>query len=71
MMRPEARPHEHHGTPLRCPVCSGANFHRRDYMLRTVEDEMFKKPWAGDQASAFVCARCGNILWFAGEERKI
>jgi len=63
-MSGDAKPCAHRGRDLRCPVCSGERFTQREYALRTVEDEMFKQPWAADQASAYVCAECGNVLWF-------
>jgi len=37
----------------------------RQYALRTIEDEMFKQPWAVDELKAYVCGCCGHVLWFA------
>jgi len=65
MAAAEARTCEHRGIALQCPVCQGNRFFTREYAMRTVEDEMFRQPWAADEVKAFVCERCSNILWFA------
>lgn len=64
-MNTETKARTHRGRALRCPLCAGERFAQREYALRTVEDEMFKQPWAADQVTAYVCAECGNVLWFA------
>jgi hypothetical protein len=64
-MNADPAPVTHRGHALHCPICAGARFTQREYALRTMEDEMFKQPWAADQLIAHVCAECGHVLWFA------
>ena len=64
-MNVQAKPATHRGHALRCPICAGERFSQREYALRTLEDEMFKQPWAADQLTAHVCGECGYVLWFA------
>ena len=65
MTAPEAKPREHCGKPLHCAHCGGAEFHVREYAMRTMEDEMFRLPWAADKMKAYICAACGGVSWFA------
>ena len=65
MQHPDAKPCEHRGIPLHCPICHTDKFSERQYALRTIEDEMFKQPWAVDELKAYVCGCCGHVLWFA------
>jgi len=60
----DTAPNEHRGQRLQCPVCSGREFSQREYAVRTIEDEMFRQPWAVDEIKAYVCTGCGHILWF-------
>ena len=64
MQHPDAKPCEHRGIALRCPICCADKFSERQYALRTIEDEMFKQPWAVDELKAYACGSCGHILWF-------
>ena len=53
------------GTPLTCPVCRHDRFHSRAYLLNTRAATFFNFDWANRSATAYVCGRCGHILWFA------
>lgn len=65
MVATEARPCEHHGMPLRCQHCGANAFRIREYALRTMDDEMYRLPWAADSVRAYICGHCGSIQWFA------
>ena len=65
MAATEAGPCEHRGVALRCPHCGGNAFRIREYALRTVDDEMYRLPWAADSVRAYICGQCGNMQWFA------
>ena len=61
----EAKPYEHCGKPLLCAHCGGMEFRVREYAIRTMEDEMFRLPWAADKMKAYICGTCGGVSWFA------
>ena len=65
MAAAEAKPYEHCGRTLRCVHCGGTEFRVREYAIRTMEDEMFRLPWAADKMKACVCDHCGGVSWFA------
>lgn len=55
------------GRPLRCLVCGGATFDRREVKLNTSGMEWMGLGWANRSATGAVCATCGFVHEFLGE----
>jgi len=56
---------------LRCPICEGDKFHRREGMLNTRLGTLFDLDWTNPSADCFICENCCHILWFYGEKEKL
>jgi hypothetical protein len=65
MAATESKPNEHRDATWRCPLCGCAEFHVREYALRTTENEFFHLTWTADPLKAYICGKCGNVQWFA------
>lgn len=51
--------------PIRCHVCSGDNFQKREGLLNTTWVTLFKLDPFNESATCLVCASCGYVHWFA------
>jgi hypothetical protein len=60
----EAKEYEVLGHKLTCPICQHQLFTTRRSLLNTRGLSFFDLDWANRQATNFVCAQCGHILWF-------
>jgi hypothetical protein len=52
------------GKPLKCPVCGNEGYQERASLLNSRGGEFFGLAWAEDNATNFVCAKCGYVYWF-------
>ena len=52
------------GKPLTCVVCGNDHFDERGSRLKTRRGEFLNLSWAEDEATNFVCNRCGYMFWF-------
>ena len=52
------------GKPLRCEICKGDRFWRREAQLNTAVASFFNFDWANASAVCIVCHDCGYIHWF-------
>jgi hypothetical protein len=52
------------GKPLTCVVCANTTFDEKSSVLKNRATELLGLGWADDQATNFVCTKCGYIFWF-------
>ena len=52
------------GRPLKCEMCGGTQFWRREAQLNTSVATFFNFDWANASALCLVCDECGYIYWF-------
>ena len=51
--------------PLRCHVCEGDMFYKREGLLNTTWATFFKLDPLNESAHCVVCEACGHAHWFA------
>lgn len=51
--------------PIRCPHCGESLFRARDAQLNTAFTTLLNLDWTDRSARILICARCGQIQWFA------
>ena len=56
------------GDELKCLVCRGNKFFKREALLNTPGMTFLKRDWANAVAQCRVCADCGYIHWFLAEK---
>ncbi len=47
-----------------CPVCGNDRYNERGSLLNTATKEFFNFAWADQEATNYICTRCGYIYWF-------
>ena len=52
----------------RCLVCGGGEFWDREVMLNSSGMEFFNMAWANQSALGLLCATCGYVHEFVGDE---
>jgi len=53
---------------LTCTVCGYQQIHERNSLLNTRAATFFKLDWANKEATNYICAQCGYIFWFLGQQ---
>lgn len=56
---------------LKCPICGGEKFWRREAQLNTRVMTLFKLDWVNPRGDCYICEHCRHILWFYGEDEKL
>ena len=56
------------GEQLKCLVCAGDRFFKREALLNTPGMTFLNLDWANATAQCRVCADCGYIHWFLAEK---
>jgi predicted nucleic-acid-binding Zn-ribbon protein len=56
-----------HDKPIACLVCGGGEFWTREIKLNTTGMELFDLAWANQSALGLVCASCGYVHEFVGD----
>jgi len=59
------------GNWLKCPICGGDRFYRREGMLNTRLMSLIDLGWVNPRADCYICENCRHILWFYGEQEKL
>jgi hypothetical protein len=49
---------------LRCHVCAGEHFRKREGLLNTQWLTLFRLEWLNESAQCICCVRCGYTHWF-------
>ena len=55
---------------LKCPVCAGETFWRREAQLNTRAMTFLDLDWVNPKGDCYICESCRHILWFYGEGEK-
>ena len=69
MPRPSDLP-EFNGLPLRCPLCDGSSFKRKNFLLNTTALSFIGYEFLDNEAITFTCNHCKHMLWFERENPK-
>ncbi len=56
------------GRAMRCLVCAGPGFWKREIKLNSTGAEFLGLAWANQSALGLVCADCGYVHEFVGRE---
>ena len=59
------------GNWLKCPVCGGDLFWRREAQLNTRVMTFIDLDWINPRGDCYICDNCRHILWFYGEDEKL
>jgi len=57
--------------PIDCPHCGNTQFLQKQILLNTPGMTFFSLDWANKTASALICTKCSQILWFNEEPEVI
>lgn len=52
------------GKRLACAACGNDRYRERESLLNSRGGEFFGLAWADQQATNFICTKCGYIHWF-------
>jgi hypothetical protein len=55
-------------TPLRCQICEGERFRKREALVNTTWMTLFKLDPLNESAHCLTCLRCGYAHWFMRRE---
>ena len=56
---------------LKCPICGGDKFWRRQAQLSTRFMTLLELDWASPRGDCYICENCRHIQWFYGENEKL
>ncbi|MDW7674134.1 MAG: hypothetical protein SCK28_06310 [Bacillota bacterium] len=64
MSQNEVKQYEVNGNTLICPICGYNEFWTRTTLMNTRGATFFGFDWANQEATNYVCNKCGYVLWF-------
>ena len=70
-MADNAQAVERAGHLLRCPICDGQKFWKKEAQLNTKVASFFDFDWLNPSGDCYICKQCRHIIWFYGESEKL
>jgi hypothetical protein len=55
------------GRPLRCQVCDGETFYKREAQLLHRVNLFVNVQWSSGTCTCLICSSCGYVHWFLPE----